>query len=641
MQIIQNGSKRLVLKPKIARGKRIGFALTRVVLLASLLSLLYFVSVIGQHYSLSCARAEGADLSCTYQRSLLGFSLETREIVPQEARLRNNTQVELLTAAGDTVLLATGFTGQVNQERIEQVNGFLADSEQTSLELAGFDLGGPFRGITGLALYVGLAGLVVGLVLWYVQGSVISQIVMNRKRERLTITHQRAVGTWREKHPLADLLAARIKHARHTLREQISGGEDVALIMEHTVISLHCPTRKVAEDLVSRVQALCELRTEPDPGIVQTLHVESLPPASWRLPHQSLVVSPDSHLLALAIETRMIWLWNLEDGTLLHMLNSEHGRVHDLSFAPDGQIIAAGCGDSYEDKRGEGGVEIWHVRDGQLMRTLSEKRPQAITGVAYAPSGQTIAAGRESGALLLWQAKGGKAPQNILKLRQGEVRSVAFLPDSQTLVAGYQRGMVGVWRARDRLLLHRLNGHTKAVTSVAVHPNGQIAASAGVDCTVQIWRLSDGKLLHTLEGHREQVNAVAFAPDGLMLASAADDGLVRLWELEEGRLLHTFDARGQAALSVAFVPNGSALAAGYADNRVHIWRLRDDDRSQFYEDDEPAYESAEEPAYAQDDEPAYAQEEEAVADEPDELHEREPEEDEREREEVERANGRT
>ena len=61
-------------------------------------------------------------------------------------------------------------------------------------------------------------------------------------------------------------------------------------------------------------------------------------------------------------------------------------------MSPDGQTLAAGCGES---------VCLWDLRDGRLIRTFDWNIGR-VHSVAFAPDGATAAAGGEDGRIVVW-----------------------------------------------------------------------------------------------------------------------------------------------------------------------------------------------------------------------------------------------
>jgi hypothetical protein len=111
---------------------------------------------------------------------------------------------------------------------------------------------------------------------------------------------------------------------------------------------------------------------------------------------------------------------------------------------------------------------------------------------------------------------------------------LAYSPDGQRLAASGDDGSVKVWDAATGREVLTLRGHTGGhVNDLAYSPDGRRLASCGDDATVRVWDAATGQELLTLRGptrfpaERRFFN-VAFSPDGLRLV--ATDGTVRVWD---------------------------------------------------------------------------------------------------------------
>ncbi len=107
-----------------------------------------------------------------------------------------------------------------------------------------------------------------------------------------------------------------------------------------------------------------------------------------------------------------------------------------------------------------------------------------LNELAYSPDGKLLAVASSIGIYL-------RDAQTLNELRyidtDSAVSSVAFAPDGATLASGMNDDMVRLWRMADGVLLRTLEGHTDAVTSVAFSPDGTMLASGSDDGTVRFW----------------------------------------------------------------------------------------------------------------------------------------------------------
>jgi cellulose biosynthesis protein BcsQ len=172
---------------------------------------------------------------------------------------------------------------------------------------------------------------------------------------------------------------------------------------------------------------------------------------------------------------------------------------------------------------------------------LLEGHTGAVTGVAFAPDGHTLATAGADGTALLWDVTNPSQPRRSGSLtgHTGAVNGVAFAPDGHTLATAGADGTALLWDVTNPSQPRRsgdpLTGYTGAVNGVAFAPDGRTLATAGADGAVLLWDVTDPSrprpLGKPLTGHTDAVTAVAFAPDGQTLATASTDSTALLWEL--------------------------------------------------------------------------------------------------------------
>ena len=90
------------------------------------------------------------------------------------------------------------------------------------------------------------------------------------------------------------------------------------------------------------------------------------------------------------------------------------------------------------------GVRLFRVSDWTLARTLTG-HSEPITGVAFAPDGQTLASSSKDRTVRLWRVGDGTTIRTLTG-HTDQVSSVAFAGDGQTLVSGSFDLTARLWR---------------------------------------------------------------------------------------------------------------------------------------------------------------------------------------------------
>lgn len=110
-----------------------------------------------------------------------------------------------------------------------------------------------------------------------------------------------------------------------------------------------------------------------------------------------IVISPDGQWMAHAIRngstetgfTDKVHLFDVKTGKLWKTLAAASG----MAFSPDGRIFAAATS--------EGVVQLWSLKDGALLASLSGHGPQ-VEQILFSPSGTALASRGFENTILLW-----------------------------------------------------------------------------------------------------------------------------------------------------------------------------------------------------------------------------------------------
>jgi WD40 repeat protein len=249
----------------------------------------------------------------------------------------------------------------------------------------------------------------------------------------------------------------------------------------------------------------------------------------------SVAFSPDGKLAALGIQAfnQNLFLFRVADGVKLAGRISAHNNgTASVAFSPNGQFLVSGGRD--------GTAKLWHVPDMTLIRTFNGGvgyRPR-VSAVLFSKDGLTLGLGGQGGVLLFRVSDG----QLLRQLTAVSTISLALSPDGTILASGSNRVdqygqctdcTIKMWRMADGALLRTIPGNNNGVTSLAFSPDqGELAAGAGdrtYNGSVRFFRVSTGQLLGTWlqdpKNNGSYVTAVAYAPFGRLFVYGREDAL--------------------------------------------------------------------------------------------------------------------
>jgi WD40 repeat protein len=285
-------------------------------------------------------------------------------------------------------------------------------------------------------------------------------------------------------------------------------------------------------------------------------------------------------VLAAAQPLRIIW-----DNT------AHEGGAFSVDFSPDGQKLASGGAYIVQSSAQLLYAEnkLWTARTGALLaQTPRDQSLGATNEITFSPDGQVVATA--NGAVYCYPKGGcgsvepGLADYSIPQLGQLDRRTtvpinptIDYSPDGTLLATGeyFTDYHIQIRNAADLSVIRTLPGHIEAPNnfgtySVRFSPDGTLLASGGVDGNVKVWRVSDGALLQTLSIGTEltpNVFTVSFSPDGQFLAAGTDAlHTIKVWRVSDWSLFRSFsfgnEIFGYGQSNLAWTPDSGYLVGG-------------------------------------------------------------------------------
>jgi WD40 repeat protein/serine/threonine protein kinase len=302
----------------------------------------------------------------------------------------------------------------------------------------------------------------------------------------------------------------------------------------------------------------------------ETLHL-AFSPDGRRLAGASWVSDAKLHTEYMAVK-----LWDTSTGKELATGDCRlRGALTCLAFAPDGRTVAAAG-----MKEGTAEVALWDWENGRELRTLKCRGGQEVRCLAFTPDSRSLAVGLAT-SVVLWDLTTGREQVLLAEPNLG-VECLAFSRDGQTLASAARGGggrvkLVDVPTGQARAVIAGLGGRTKSLTFtrdgqslLALYYTPGAAPDERERGAVGTWRLDRKDEVPVPHGHVGPVWLAAFAPGGGVLATSGADRAVRLWEVNSGKELHRLSTGRLPVPIMAFSPDGKTLA-GFTDFQIKLW----------------------------------------------------------------------
>lgn len=313
---------------------------------------------------------------------------------------------------------------------------------------------------------------------------------------------------------------------------------------------------------------------------------KELPALSKHFGNVTAVFKPaDSKILITTGDDGIIRKWDAATGRELPGYDGYLGQTF-AALSPDNRIAAVGDATGRLDLRDT---------TGKLQRNLRKDGP-AITNLAFAPDGKSLAAGTSDGAIRFWETATGKATNTWTRSTPrspwefGTATTLLFSPDGRHLcVSDYPKVMhlyetaTGqiVWDGkRDGRAAFSADG--RKLATIRGRQLELLDSASGERLAARTLNIHANDRLGTFE------DAIAWSPYGNLFIALENGDVVRCdgeTGLEYSRFTaatqpvpdptdpfqHLLDRQKRRVASIAVTPDGQWVVTGATDDTIRIW----------------------------------------------------------------------
>ncbi len=307
-------------------------------------------------------------------------------------------------------------------------------------------------------------------------------------------------------------------------------------------------------------------------------------------PFWEMAISRDGSTLAVAGD--QIYLYNLPAHSLQRMIDASSGRVHKLTFSPDGDFLAATM--DYRGEGCDGWAEIWRVADGAEVQKVDltpvQTQHACVGDLAYASTKSWLAIqvkiSQNDSLAQLWRISSNGGVTYLRDLALPGLDWLEFAPDGNQLVS--YTGPNGASSLARGVAAWNMNTNTVELTPTDPLQDTRLVAAARVGWLASLqWvtlavDVSD-RLIVARGGVTNpymalqsvpvvEAKSYVISPDARWVAMPGRIGsetyAVWIWSVADGHLVGAVPG-----VQAGFSPDGSLLVVIERDGTVAIWTL--------------------------------------------------------------------
>lgn len=251
------------------------------------------------------------------------------------------------------------------------------------------------------------------------------------------------------------------------------------------------------------------------------------------------------------------------------------GPVHDVSFSPDGTLLATAGQD--------GTVRIWQSKDFKLTQVLC-KHSASVNCLAWHAQGMRLASGDSSGVVCLWDISTGSLIRSF-DAHNNEVgvgvSDIEWSPTEEHVLAssGWDRTL-RIWRVDRAEIKPKELRHDGPVVSLQWAENGKAIFSCGKFAGLHRWtypvEVAQSKPKVIIPGPLKKQFAIQVHLLDSKIYLATREGQILVLDEKDGKLIETLLQHQEDIAGISPIGEKHLLSGGYKDGKLIRWERNSD-----------------------------------------------------------------
>lgn len=290
--------------------------------------------------------------------------------------------------------------------------------------------------------------------------------------------------------------------------------------------------------------------------------------------HQ-LLFTPDNDLISVS-EDKSILVWDMENQTIKDKFFAP------LTAGPEGMIYAGAidnkgqvfCYGGYIQKDSAFVLVFLNIKT-KKETVLPTQHKAPISSMTYSPDNRFIATGDLQGNVIIWEVSKNSLTQVRRYQLEDPINDFAYSPDGTRLAIASEGKYLHLYNLQENKLERLIEKHFYGISNV-LYTSDDYLVTGGRDGFIHLFN-SKGKHVKRIDALPNAVSSLSLSKDDKVLVAMTEGtGKGKAYSLPEGQLISTFEEHDNTVTASAISPvsvNGNYLAvsAGGSGNQLLVW----------------------------------------------------------------------